>query len=86
MGVQLYYRDIQMKKKTKLGQGLIKALKEANKTKDKIKKLEAQLQIAVDALDELNLPYTAIGPNKMPRFPDEIIREALAKIKVDGDV
>ena len=43
--------------------------------------LRAKLEIAVDALNELYIPYSVMGPgDKMPRFPDVIIRKALEQI------
>ncbi len=53
---------------------------------EEITELERKLEITVGALEELNIPYSAhqpiwTSPANMPRFPDVIIREALASIQ-----
>ena len=51
------------------------------KEKERADRLQADLEFAVGALVELNIPYSPYSPRVMPRLPDVIIREALAKIQ-----
>lgn len=42
-----------------------------------IDKLRAVAIELAKAIEELNIPYQAFAPSKMPRLPNEIITEAL---------
>jgi hypothetical protein len=54
--------------------------------KKQLERLEAEVKLYREALEELEIPYLSTPLKKMPRFPNVIIREALeAGYKLKGE-